>query len=1151
MNQRSPFLAAFAVVAATVLAIGCSTTTDEDDAGKKGTTVDGGGIDAPLPQEISQTKVDPFACPGGHGCACADDAACTWGVCIEGAVAGKSGKGCTTPCGSGCEKGMACAALKKGDETINHCVPAHVNLCDPCTKTDTCTSFGRAGSACVSYGGAGNFCGAACDGDAGCPTGYACEMATLAEGGASLQCVKKPAAGGGAGSYGECSCSDSAKAKGLGTACYSESKGLRCPGSRSCGANGLSACSAKAPAAEACDGADNDCDGQIDEDTCGDGNPCTADACKDGKCVNSNITAPCNADDSVCTTGDACKDGKCAAGKTISCDDGNGCTKDSCDKLTGCKTEPAELSSCDADGDKCTPGDACSGGVCVTGDPKNCDDKKPCTVDRCNASTGSCENKLVVGLACDDGDICTHTDLCANGGKCAGTTRACNDGNACTTDACDAKKGAKDACQHTAGSGACDDGNKCTTGDKCTAGSCAPGTAKVCKASKPCTTVYCNGLTGSCVEEKAKVGAPCDDGKPCTVGDGCDAAGKCQSGKPKICGDGPACQSGVCNTKTGKCEPGQAKDGSACDDGNTCTSGTTCAKGKCTGGKPRDCNDKNACTTDSCVSAKGCQNLKVADGLKCDDGNSCNLSQCASGSCVKTKDLCNCGKNADCDDLDACTTDTCNTSTKKCAFAPGTAGSSCEDGDKCTSGDKCATVSGKLVCQGGAKTDCDDKEACTTDSCDKVKGCQHAALKDATTCDDNSKCTATTSCKSGKCTGPSVACTDNGKACRPNRCDPLTGKCAESDAKDGTKCDDGDKCTESDGCKTGKCQGAPLARTVATLAGSGSGGYKDGTGTGATFNAPMGVAIDSAGTIYVAEGGVANFYRIRKMDAAGKVTTFAGKGLAGWFDGTGTSAMFRAPKGLVAVGTDLYVVDANNQRIRKVDKDAKVTTFAGSGAEPGFGQTKVKGGFKDAKGVAALFSDPVGIAAIGTTLYVADAGNNRIRKIVADGTATTLAGSATAGSKDGTGGAATFSAPTGIAAAGTTIYVADLGGHRIRKVTDKGVVTTFAGSSKGFKDGSGTAAQFNEPYGLSLDLAGSLLVGDSKNSRVRLITAAGAVAVYAGTGDNASADGAALKAKFKSPWGVAADGKGNTYVADPFDHRIRVIKDPFKLCKKP
>ena len=265
---------------------------------------------------------------------------------------------------------------------------------------------------------------------------------------------------------------------------------------------------------------------------------------------------------------------------------------------------------------------------------------------------------------------------------------------------------------------------------------------------------------------------------------------------------------------------------------------------------------------------------------------------------------------------------------------------------------------------------------------------------------------------------------------------------------------------------------------VTTLAGSGVAGYADGTGSAAQFNSPSGVAVDSAGTVYIADS-----YNnsIRKITPAGVVTTLAGSGTYGFADGTGTAARFDHPFG-VAVDSSgtVYITDSYNNSIRKITPAGVVTTLAGSGAY----------GFTDGTGSAAQFNSPSGVAVDSSgTVYVADQFNHRIRKITPAGVVTTLAGSGTAGFADGTGSAAQFNYPTGVAVdSAGTVYVADVNNQRIRKITPAGVVTTLAGSGVGgFADGTGGAAQFNLPQGVAVDSSGAVYVGDTNNNRIRKI----------------------------------------------------------------
>jgi len=328
------------------------------------------------------------------------------------------------------------------------------------------------------------------------------------------------------------------------------------------------------------------------------------------------------------------------------------------------------------------------------------------------------------------------------------------------------------------------------------------------------------------------------------------------------------------------------------------------------------------------------------------------------------------------------------------------------------------------------------------------------------------------------------------------------------------------------------------AGVVTTIAGAaGAFGSADGSASAARFNAPAAVAVDSAGNLYVADTGNQT---IRKITSAGVVTTLAGTaGIAGSTDGTGGAARFYMPYALTVAGTTLYVADTFNSTIRKVTSGGVVTTFAG--AAGGFG--KVNG-----TGSAAGFYNAYGVAATSTgTIYVADARNMAIRKITPARAVTTFAGSATTdgggmGSSDDTGRTARFYYPNGVAVTGTTVYVADTFNSTIRKVTSTGVVTTFAGTAGVVGSADGTSAQFHYPYGVAADKAGNVYVADTSNSTIRKITSAGVVTTLAGAaGVIGSVDGPGSAAQFYYPFAVAVDSAGNVYVADTNNYTVRKI----------
>ncbi|WP_188597675.1 MBG domain-containing protein, partial [Polaribacter pacificus] len=248
------------------------------------------------------------------------------------------------------------------------------------------------------------------------------------------------------------------------------------------------------------------------------------------------------------------------------------------------------------------------------------------------------------------------------------------------------------------------------------------------------------------------------------------------------------------------------------------------------------------------------------------------------------------------------------------------------------------------------------------------------------------------------------------------------------------------------------------------------------------------------------------------------VSTFAG-GSWGNTDGTGTAAKFKYPSGVAVDDSgNVYVADYNNNLIRKISPEGVVSTLAGNGY-----------GFANGTGTAAKFMHPYGLAVDGSgTVYVAEYSGNRIRKISPEGVVSTFAGS-TSGYADGTGTAAQFSGPKDLAVDGSgTVYVADSNNNLIRKISPQGVVSTFAGSlTSGSSDGTGTAAQFSKPYGVAVDGSGTLYVADTNNNLIRKISPAGVVST--------------LASQLNTPYGVAVDDSGTVYVTDYNKHRIRKI----------
>ena len=282
--------------------------------------------------------------------------------------------------------------------------------------------------------------------------------------------------------------------------------------------------------------------------------------------------------------------------------------------------------------------------------------------------------------------------------------------------------------------------------------------------------------------------------------------------------------------------------------------------------------------------------------------------------------------------------------------------------------------------------------------------------------------------------------------------------------------------------------GGAQAQVINTIAGSGTQGFSGDTGQApsAQLNFPTGVAVDSAGNFYIADS---NNHRIRKVATSGTITTVAGNGTQGFSGdfGLATNAQLNYPQAVtVSSAGDLYIADLYNHRIRKVTPGGTITTVAGNGTQ----------GFSGDAGPAtnAQLRNPFGVAMDSmNNLYIADYNNQRIRKVTAGGTITTVAGNGTYGFSGDAGPAtsAQLNNPTGVAVDGLgTIYIADQNNHRIRKVTPGGTITTVVGNgTQGFNGDSvlATNAILNYPQSVKVDSAGNLYIADLGNHRIRRV----------------------------------------------------------------
>jgi sugar lactone lactonase YvrE/outer membrane lipoprotein-sorting protein len=332
--------------------------------------------------------------------------------------------------------------------------------------------------------------------------------------------------------------------------------------------------------------------------------------------------------------------------------------------------------------------------------------------------------------------------------------------------------------------------------------------------------------------------------------------------------------------------------------------------------------------------------------------------------------------------------------------------------------------------------------------------------------------------------------------------------------------------------------------SISLAAGAGSSGYSgdDGLATAAQLNAPIGMAVDSSGNLYIADSGNG---RIRKVTPAGIIITVAGSANPDYVrdGGLAIAAHFDLP---ISVAVDsagnLYIADRGNNRIRKVTPEGKISTVAGNGTSGYSGD----GGPATEAGLASPHCVAVNSAG---NLYIADRGNNRIRKVTAAGIISTVAGGAFSLFADGgLATAAQLNAPIGMAVDSSgNLYIADSANSRIRKVTSAGIISTVAGNGTRGSGGDGglaTAAQLAfGPSGLAVDSAGNLYIADRGNNRIRKVTPAGIISTVAGNGNSpySDDDGQATAAKLSITTGVAVDSAGNFYIADRDSNRIRKV----------
>jgi hypothetical protein len=568
-----------------------------------------------------------------------------------------------------------------------------------------------------------------------------------------------------------------------------------------------------------------ECTANHDCPTAGIESACQKVMCIAGRCelVTSADHTPCD-DYDACTEGTVCESGQCGDGRVIGCGDGNPCTLDSCDPLTGCDYAPsAEGLTCD-DQDPCTFEDACvlltctgrRDGRCV------CDTTADCVAfeddNFCNGTLacmgGHCMLDQETIISCPLSGVCQASACSPLTGHCLthlqpnGT--GCDDGNPCTED----DRCSEGSCHGESGSCPCDEDGDCTIFQQdhydlcqgpltCLDGVCLPNPdqAVVCKdlenpenSQSSCLTTACDALTGLCVTVAEADGIPCATTNPCAPEGVCDW-GICVTAE-QACDDGQPCTIDVCMDGFGCVH--EPRTG-ACDDLDACTGGETCENGECLGGTGVICDDLNPCTQDYCaVAAGGCASEVLDDGVSCITNDAClTEGVCIEGQCAEQMPV-------TCPDLGPCFSSNCVPG-EGCVAKLLTDGSPCEDGNICNQPGTCESGECKTL-----PLPCNDGNPCTVDACESDPengdgGCMHVPVKNGNVCEPDNPCLLAGTCVSGLCeSGPPVDCAS--LPCMTQSCDPLTGACTPQDMlADASPCIPNNLCASTGFCTAGTC----------------------------------------------------------------------------------------------------------------------------------------------------------------------------------------------------------------------------------------------------------------------------------------------------------------------------------------------------------
>ena len=556
--------------------------------------------------------------------------------------------------------------------------------------------------------------------------------------------------------------------------------------------------------AEVCDPAAGCQPGQAVD--CDDGVACTADSCDEAADACAHAPADATCDDGLwCNGSEVCDpETGCQAGAAPDCDDEVGCTIDACDEEADACTHQTDAAACD-DGFWCNGAEGCDAVQgCQPGTAPDCNDGVGCTQDSCDEQADACVN-APDNAACDDGLWCNGPEVCDPEAGCQRQAAPdCDDGIACTIDTCDEER---DMCLQTPDDAACSDGNDCTVdtclpdsgcqhvagnqGQVCDqggcTGTCSDGLCVPCACADDgdcddgfaCTTDICDA--GVCVYQTDD--AACDDGQWCNGAERCVVDQGCQPGTAPDCDDGVGCTDDSCDEDADHCS--NVVDHANCDDGDWCNGAEVCdAVQDCQPGTPPDCDDGVNCTDDSC-DEDGDVCLHTANDANCDDGFFCNGAETCDA-----QNGCQAGGDP-CDDGVGCTVDTCDEDADSCSHAPDDA--ACNDGAFCNGDEICDAQND---CQPGTDP-CDDGVGCTVDACDEdADSCNHtpddALCDNGDFCDGAETCDAVLDCQAG-----ADPC-DDGVGCTVDTCDEDGDSC--SHATDDAACDDGVFCNGAETC---------------------------------------------------------------------------------------------------------------------------------------------------------------------------------------------------------------------------------------------------------------------------------------------------------------------------------------------------------------